>query len=101
MALSLLYGSTLTSIHDYWKNDSFDYMDPCQQSDISDFNTLSRLVIAFLSRSKHRAVFLRNNGYPLEDVLILSASPVQVTYMIHQTSYLKQHSWGGAKMAEE
>ena len=22
--LSLLYGSTLTSIHDYWKNDSFD-----------------------------------------------------------------------------
>ena len=27
LALSLLYGSTLTSIHDYWKNHSFDYMD--------------------------------------------------------------------------
>ena len=26
--LSLLYGSTLTFIHDYWKNHSFDYMDP-------------------------------------------------------------------------
>ena len=26
-ALSLLYGPTLTSIHDYWKNHSFDYMD--------------------------------------------------------------------------
>ena len=25
--LSLLYGPTLTSIHDYWKNQSFDYMD--------------------------------------------------------------------------
>ena len=25
-ALSLLYGPTLTSIHDYWKNHSFDYM---------------------------------------------------------------------------
>ena len=25
-ALNLLYGSTLTSIHDYWKNHSFDYM---------------------------------------------------------------------------
>ena len=26
-ALSFLYGPTLTSIHDYWKNHSFDYMD--------------------------------------------------------------------------
>ena len=26
-ALSLLYGPNLTSIHDYWKNHSFDYMD--------------------------------------------------------------------------
>ena len=26
-ALSLLYGPTLTSIHDYWKNYSFEYMD--------------------------------------------------------------------------
>ena len=26
MALSLLYGLTLRSIHDYWKNHSFDYM---------------------------------------------------------------------------
>ena len=28
-ALSLLYGSTLTSIHDYWENHNFDYTDPC------------------------------------------------------------------------
>ena len=33
--LSLLYGPTLTSIHDYWKNHSFDKMDLCQQSDVS------------------------------------------------------------------
>ena len=25
LVLSFLYGSTLTSIHDYWKNHSFDY----------------------------------------------------------------------------
>ena len=37
MALSVLYGSTLTSMHDYWKNHSFDYMDLCQQSDVSAF----------------------------------------------------------------
>ena len=32
---SFLYGPTLTSIHDYWKNHSFDYMDLCWQSDVS------------------------------------------------------------------
>ena len=36
--LSLLIGPTLTSVSDYWKNHSFDYMDLCQQSDISAFN---------------------------------------------------------------
>ena len=35
--LSFLYGLTLTSIHGYWKNHSFDYMDLCQQSKISAF----------------------------------------------------------------
>ena len=35
--LSLLYGSILTSVHDYWKNHSFDYTDHCQSSDISAF----------------------------------------------------------------
>ena len=33
--LSYLYGPTLTSIHDYWKNHSFNYTDLCWQSDIS------------------------------------------------------------------
>ena len=36
-ALSFLYGPTLTSIHDYWKNHSFDYTDLCWQSNISAF----------------------------------------------------------------
>ena len=37
LALSLLYGPTLTSVHVYWKNYSFDYTDLCQQSDVSAF----------------------------------------------------------------
>ena len=37
LALSLLHGPTLTSVHDYWKNHSFDYMDLCWQSNISAF----------------------------------------------------------------
>ena len=37
LSLSLLYGPTLISIRDYWKNHSFDYMDLCQQIDVSAF----------------------------------------------------------------
>ena len=36
-ALILLYSPTLTSIHDYWKNHSFDYRRFCRQSDVSTF----------------------------------------------------------------
>ena len=35
--LSLHYGPTLISIHDQWKNHSFDYTDLCQQSNVSAF----------------------------------------------------------------
>ena len=35
--LNLLYGPTLTSIHDYWKNHSFDYMVLCPQRNVSAF----------------------------------------------------------------
>ena len=35
--LSLLYRPTLTSVHDYCKNHSFEYIDLCGQSDVSAF----------------------------------------------------------------
>ena len=35
--LSLLYSPTLSSVHDYWKNHSFEYMHLHQQSDVSAF----------------------------------------------------------------
>ena len=34
-ALSFLYSPTLTSIHEYWKKHSFDYMNLYQQSDVT------------------------------------------------------------------
>ena len=37
LVLSLLCGTTLTSINDYWQNHSFDYMDLCWQSNVSAF----------------------------------------------------------------
>ena len=37
LALNLLYGSTLPSIHNHWKHHSFDYTDLYQQSNVSAF----------------------------------------------------------------
>ena len=37
LVFCLLYNPALTSVHDYWKNRSFDYMYLYQQSDVSDF----------------------------------------------------------------
>ena len=37
LVLNLLYGPTLTSVHDYWKNYSLDCMDLCQQTDVFAF----------------------------------------------------------------
>ena len=51
---AFFHGPSLTFVHDYWKNHSFDYTDLCWQSDVFAFNMLSRFVIAFPSRrSKH------------------------------------------------
>ena len=35
LAVSLLYGPALTSIHDYWKNHNFDNSDLCQPTNVS------------------------------------------------------------------
>ena len=37
LVLSFLYSPSLTSIHDYWKNRSFDQTDLCWQSNVSAF----------------------------------------------------------------
>ena len=52
LVLSFLYSPTLISIHDHWKNYSFDYMDLVGKVMSLLFNMLSRLVITFLPRSK-------------------------------------------------
>ena len=52
--LSCLYGPTLTSTHDYWKNHSFNYTDLCpfvSKTVSLFFNILSRFVV-FLPRNK-------------------------------------------------
>ena len=51
-----LYGPTLTSRHDYWRNHSFGYTALCLQRDVSAFNMLSRFVITLLPRTKHLVI---------------------------------------------
>ena len=52
-ALSFCYGLTLTSIHDYWENCSFDIWTFISKMMSVLFNMLSRFVIDFLPRSRH------------------------------------------------
>ena len=48
---SFLYGPTITSIHDYWKNHSFDCMDFVGKAMSLLFSMLSRFVIVFFPRN--------------------------------------------------
>ena len=52
LAFSLLYGPTLTSIHDYWKTIDFTIWNFAGKLMSRFFNMLSRFVITFLPRSK-------------------------------------------------
>ena len=49
--LSLPYGSTLTSVHDYWKNHSLDSMDLCWQNGLC-FLTSCRFCHSFSSKEQ-------------------------------------------------
>ena len=53
LVLSLLYGPTLTSIHDYWKNHSLAIWTFVSKVMSLVFNMVSRFVIVFLPKSKH------------------------------------------------
>ena len=50
--LSPLYGPIVTSIHDYWKNHSFDYTDLCQQSNVSTFSYTVKVCHSFSSKEQ-------------------------------------------------
>ena len=69
--LSFLYGPTLRSVHDYWKNHSVDSRDFCWQSDVSSFEYVShKLAIAFLARSKSLLI----SPIKTDDLLIAGVS---------------------------
>ena len=58
LVLSLLYGPTLTSIHDNWRNHSFDCIDLSWQSDVSAFEHVVYVCHSFPSREQSSFNFM-------------------------------------------
>ena len=93
LVLSFLYCPTLTSIHDYWKNCSFDQIDLCWQNNALLFNMLSRLVIIFLPRSKYLLIsWLQSPSTAILEprkVKSDTVSTVSPSICLHQRAYSK------------
>ena len=56
--LSLLYGSTLASMHDYWKNHIFEYTDICLQRNVSIFCHAVYIAHSFPSKEQAFSTFM-------------------------------------------
>ena len=56
--LRLLYGSSLTSIHDYWKNHIFEYTDICLQRNVSIFWYAVYIAHSFPSKEQAFSTFM-------------------------------------------
>ena len=64
LVFSLLYGPTLISIHDYWKNHSFDYRNLCWQSDTSALKYAVWVCQSFSSKDKAAFNFMSEVTIP-------------------------------------
>ena len=70
--LGLPYGLTLTSIHDYWKNHSFDYIDLRRACNVSVFNMLSLLQLFYKSQEEP---WLLDSRSPKQSILLAACLP--------------------------
>ena len=61
--LSLLYSPTLTPVHDYWKNHSFNYTDLCWQVISLLFNTLWNTSMEIKNSTRHLALVEQENCF--------------------------------------
>ena len=79
LALSFLYGPTLTSIHDHWKTIALNRWAFAGKVMSLLFNMLSRLVIAFLPRSKHLLI----SWLQSPSAVILEPKKIKVCHCFH------------------
>ena len=75
LALSPFYGPTLTSIHDYWKNYSFNYTNLCPQSDAK--------TLALISDKRHQGQW--DTGTPpkkiIKDSILITSNMLATSYL--------------------
>ena len=70
LVLSLLYGPTLTSVHDYWKRDSFDYM--YRRIDVFELWCWRGLLrVPWTARRSNQSILKEiNSGYSLDRLML-------------------------------
>ena len=92
---SLPYGPTLPSVHGYWKDHSFDYVNFIGKVISLLFNTLFRFVITFLLRSKHLLISLTSTLHLLKlttKLLNSTFSVVTFCYKVYVNIYVYLYS---------
>ena len=85
LVLSFLYSSTFTSIHGYWKTVTLTKRTFVGKVMSLLFNTLSRLVITFLPRSKH--LFISWLQSPSAVILEIYLNVIKAIWQVQLTSY--------------
>ena len=84
--LSLLYGPTLTSVHDYWKNHRFDILILVGKVMFLLFNILFRFVKAFLPMSKRLLIsWLQSLSAVILETRKVKSSTVSTFFPIYLT----------------
>ena len=92
LALSFLYSPTVTSIHDYWKTIALTRQGFVDKVMSLLFNMLSRLVIAFLPRSKCLLI----SWLQAPSAVILEPPKIKsLTVFIISPIYLSLSDWTG------
>ena len=92
---SLPYGPTLPSVHGYWNDHSFDYVNFIGKVISLLFNTLFRFVITFLLRSKHLLISLTSTLHLLKltsKLLNSTFSVVTFCYKVYVNIYVYSYS---------
>ena len=93
LVFHLVYGPGLANFCDHWEDNSLDYMDLCQQSNVSAFQDMSRIIIASLPKSNCLPI----SGLQLPSTVILKPKKKKsVTISTFSPSYCHEVTGPGA-----
>ena len=104
-ALSLFYGPTLTSVHDYWKNHSFDYIDLCwHRLHTASFLTIGMSITVefsdYMTQGEgHRTLFFPSWPYSKKATfhftwsILTNDVPSLIEFLLESMSNTKYHSY--------